>query len=146
MCINSIYIQYLANDLNAAFCPEKTFGIETVKCWMHKLNNFLGIFNVETGQDFHYFDLWITFSELSSSKIPKTNFKYAMDPTVLATNTNRMALTYLSQCAVYFNLESVKQWWRSNDPGNATFVEFVSKEQDVLFIGNLSILLSEVCF
>ena len=112
---------------------------------MHKLNNWLGIFNHETSEEFHLFDLWINFTELSSSKVPKTKFKFAMDPNVLASNTNRMALTYLSQCSIYFNLESVKQWWRNNEPGNETFVKFISNQQDVLFIGNLSILLSEVC-
>lgn len=141
-----LYIYYhSANDLGAAFCPEKTFGIDRVKCWMHKLNRFIDMFNGKASKEYDLIDIWLRFVGASSSKVPQTNFKFAMDPTVLASNTNRMALTYISQCAVYHNLPSVKQWWSMNDASNAAFLDFIRSEKKVLFIANLSILLSEVC-
>lgn len=112
---------------------------------MHKLNNFVDVFNGKASEQYDLIDIWLKFVAASSSKVPKTNFKFAMDPTVLASNTNRMALTYISQCAVYHNLNAVKQWWTMNDSGNTAYLDFVRGEKKVLFIANLSILLSEVC-
>ena len=139
-----LYNIYTANDLGSAFCPEKTLGLEIVNCWMHKLNNFIDIFNEKIRKEVRLFQIWLNFVVKSSSKIPKTKFKFVMEPMILGNNTNRMALTYLSQCAVYHNLDSVKQWWQTNEPTSAAFLEFKHEETKVMFIANLSILLSEV--
>ena len=111
---------------------------------MHKLNNFIDVFNEEVADAYEYINIWLKFVTASSSKVPKTNFKFAMDPSVLAANTNRMALTYISQCAVYHNLPSIKQWWNQNDAGNPIYLDFVRSKKKVLFLGNVSILISEV--
>ena len=131
--------------MGLAFCLEKTFGIEQIDCWMHKMNNFIDTFNKNISKNYDLFKIWLKFVHKSSAKIPKTNFKFVMEPTILASNTNRMALTYLSQAAVYHNLESVKQWWGTNDPGNKAYLDFQHHHPKVMFIATLSLLISDVC-
>ena len=112
---------------------------------MHKLNNFIDVFNKNTCNKFDLYRIWLTFVDKSSSKIPKTKYRFVMEPTVLPSNANRMALTYLSQCAVFHNIEAVKQYWKENDASNSAFLDFIHVEREVMYIATLSILISEVC-
>ena len=132
--------------MDAAFCQEKTVGVETDDCFMHLSNGELKKYNKWASDNCKYAKYWFEYVDISCKSVPLSSFKIAMEPELVPKTKNRMARCYLAMTAVFTNTDSIESYWRSQKQKAIPpeYLRYSKNKRACLQIACLLIMLTEV--